>query len=152
MSRTDEVEIRRRLPAPAAEVFAWCTRAEMLRQWMSPVGFAEANVDLRVGGAIQIIMRSGDVSIRHEGEFLEIDPPRRLVFTWVSPYTGPEPSLVTIELEAAGDNVTDLLLVHRQLPPEVAASHRDGWGKMLDRLAKSIAVKEVQGAQWPSTS
>lgn len=152
MIRPGEVEIRRRLPAPAAEVFGWWTQADKLRQWMSPVGVAEAEVDLRVGGAIRIVMTSGDVSIRHEGEFVEIDAPRRLVFTWVSPYTGPEPSLVTIELEPDGENATHLRLVHSLLPPDVAASHRDGWGTMLETLARLLQVRETEGARWRSTS
>jgi uncharacterized protein YndB with AHSA1/START domain len=97
-------------------------------------------------------MRSGDMSIRHEGEFVEIDEPRRLVFTWNSPYTGPAPSLVTIELEPDGERATQLRLVHSRLPGDVAASHGDGWRTMLDRLAKLLPVAETEGAQWPSTS
>lgn len=147
MSGPGVVEIRRRLPAPVTEVFGWWTQADKLRQWMSPVGVAEATVDLRVGGAFRIVMRSGDTAIDHTGEFIEIQSPTRLVFTWVSPYTGPDPSLVTLELEPDGDNATQLRLVHSRLPSGVAPSHRDGWGTMLDRLAK-----EVEGARWPSTS
>jgi uncharacterized protein YndB with AHSA1/START domain len=152
MSGPGELEIRRRLPAPVAEVFGWWTQSDKLRQWMSPVGLAEADIDLRVGGALRIVMTSGDVRIRHEGEFIEIDAPRRLVFTWVSPYTGPEPSLVTIELEPDGEDATQLRLVHSRLPADVATSHRDGWGTMLDRLARLLGVRETEGARWPSTS
>jgi uncharacterized protein YndB with AHSA1/START domain len=146
------VEIRRRIPAPIAEVFDWWTKAENLRQWMSPVGIAEADVDLRVGGAFRIVMRSGDVAIHHAGEFIEIERPTRLVFTWVSPYTGPDPSLVTVELEPDGENATQLWLVHSGLPTAAAASHRDGWGTMLDRLVTALPANEVEGAKWPSTS
>jgi uncharacterized protein YndB with AHSA1/START domain len=146
------VEIRRRIPAPIAEVFDWWTHPEKLEQWMSPVGIAEASVDLRVGGAFKIVMKGGDMAIPHTGEFIEIEPPTRLVFTWVSPYTGPDPSLVTVELEPDGENATQLRLVHSQLPSAVAPSHRDGWGTMLDRMSEGISAKTVKGAQWPSTS
>jgi uncharacterized protein YndB with AHSA1/START domain len=133
------VEIRRRLPAPAAEVFRWWTEAHRLREWMSPFGTVEAEVDLRVGGALRIVMRGDDGTvIEHVGEYVEIEPPRRLVFTWASPFTGAEPSLVTVELEAEGADATRLSLVHTHLPESVAAPHRDGWGAMLDRLSRSL--------------
>jgi uncharacterized protein YndB with AHSA1/START domain len=105
---------------------------------MSPVGTVEAEVDLRVGGALRIVMRGEGTVIEHFGKYIEIDPPRRLVFTWASPYTGAEPSLVTLELEPAGAEATHLLLVHRQLPESVANSHRGGWGTMLDRLSGKL--------------
>jgi uncharacterized protein YndB with AHSA1/START domain len=105
---------------------------------MSPVGTVEAEVDLRVGGALRIVMRGEGTVIEHFGKYIEIDPPRRLVFTWASPYTGAEPSLVTLELEPAGAEGTHLLLVHSQLPESVAKSHRHGWGTMLDRLSGKL--------------
>jgi len=138
VSGTGVIEIRRRLPAPAAEVFRWWTEADLLREWMSPVGTVEAQVDLRVGGALRIVMRAEGTVIEHFGEYIEIDPPRRLVFTWASPFTGEEPSLVTLELEPGGADTTQLLLVHSQLPEPVAKSHRDGWGTMLDRLSGKL--------------
>jgi len=151
MSGPGVVEIRRRLSAPVAEVFGWWTQADKLQQWMSPVGIAEADVDLRVGGAFRIVMRSGDVATHHEGEFIEIDTPHRLVFTWISPYTGPDPSLVTVELEPDGDSATQLRLVHSRLPSEVAESYRGGWRTMLDRLAAGMTVKKEEGVRWRST-
>jgi uncharacterized protein YndB with AHSA1/START domain len=129
------VEIRRRLAAPVPEVFKWWTDADRLRQWMSPIGTVEADVDLRVGGALRIVMRGEGTVIEHFGEFLEIEPPRRLVFTWVSPFTGSEPSLVTVELEPDGAMATQLRIIHANLPESIATSHREGWGAMLDRLA-----------------
>jgi uncharacterized protein YndB with AHSA1/START domain len=132
------IEIRRRLPAPVAEVFRWWTEADRLREWMSPIGTVEAEVDLRVGGALRIVMRGDGRVIEHVGEYLEIDPPRRLVFTWVSPFTGAEPSLVTLELEPEGEDATHLHLVHSRLLESAATSHQDGWGGMLDRLRGQI--------------
>ena len=139
MSGPGTIEIRRRLPAPVEEVFRWWTEADRLREWMSPVGTVEAEVDLRVGGSLRIVMRGDGRVIDHVGEYVEIDPPRRLVFTWVSAFTGAEPSLVTVELEPEGEGATQLRLVHSQLPESIAASHRDGWGAMLDRLSGSLA-------------
>ncbi len=149
MSDPDAIEINRLLPAPINEVFDWWTQADKMSEWMSPVGNAEVAVDLRVGGAFRIVMRSGDVTIDHTGEFLEIEMPRRLVFTWVSPFTGSEASLVTVELEPDGDFATRLRLIHSKLPQQIAASHRDGWGTMLDRLLTNL---RTEGARRQSMS
>jgi uncharacterized protein YndB with AHSA1/START domain len=75
------LEVERRLPAPIAEVFRWWTEPELLSRWMTPTGTVEASLELRVGGALRIVMRGGDTVIEHTGTYIEIDPPRRLVFT-----------------------------------------------------------------------
>ena len=109
--------------------------SELLCEWMTPIGTVEAAVDVRVGGDLRIVMKGDGRVMEHTGQYLEIDPPRRLVFTWVSPYTGSVPSVVTVELHAAGDDLTDLRLVHSRLPDEAARWHRGGWDRMLARLA-----------------
>ena len=136
------IEIHRRLPAPIDEVFRWWTDPDLLKEWMTPVGTVEADVDLRVGGRLRIVMKGDGRVIEHTGEYLEIDPPRRLVFTWVSPYTGSVPSVITVELNDAGDGLTDLRLVHVQLPDEAARWHRGGWDAMLDRLGTRLHKTE----------
>ena len=138
MSGLAFLEVERRLPAPIAEVFRWWTEPRLLARWMTPVGTVTAIVDLRVGGALQIVMRGGDTVIEHHGTYREVEPPRRLVFTWASPFTGGRPSLVTVELEPDGDHATILRLRHSELPDAAAESHRGGWGTMLDRLAAGL--------------
>lgn len=135
MSGPGAIEIRRRLLAPVGEVFRWWTEADLLREWMSPVGTVEAHVDLRVGGVLRIVMRGDGIVIEHVGEYIEIEPPGRLVFTWASAFTGAAPSLITLELEPEGANATNLHLVHSQLPESIVTTHRQGWGAMLDRLS-----------------
>ena len=136
------VEIHRLLPASIGEVFRWWTDPDRLQEWMTPVGTVEAEVDLRVGGRLRIVMKGDGRVIEHTGEYLEIDPPRRLVFTWMSPYTGSLPSVITVELRPAGDDLTDLRLVHSRLPDEAAPWHRGGWDAMLDRLGGRLNAKE----------
>jgi len=133
--------IERVLPAPPEEVFdAWTAPARMA-SWMSPTGGAEAQSDPRVGGSFRVVMMGEGLRIEHTGTYLELDPPRRLVFTWVSPYTGPEPSMVTVELHPHDDG-TRLVLTHERLPAEVVDSHRGGWGSMLERLTLTLTAKE----------
>ena len=138
MSGPGSLELERVLPASPSDVFAAWTTPESMARWMSPRGPAEAEVDLRVGGSFRVIMVEAD-RLEHIGEYLEVDPPRRLVFTWISPYTGPEPSVVTVQLHPHGDG-TRLVLIHEQLPAEVVGGHRDGWGGMLERLEEVVGT------------
>lgn len=121
------------------EVFRWWTDEGLLARWMSPVGSAEVKVDLRVGGALRVVMRGEGIEIRHWGEYVEIDPPHRLAFTWNSPYTDGA-SLVTVSLLAEGDLATRVSIVHSNLPEAVADSHAGGWGAMTERLAGELAA------------
>jgi uncharacterized protein YndB with AHSA1/START domain len=135
----DRLRLERLLPAPIERVFAaWTTGASMAR-WMSPVGHAEVEVDLRVSGRFRVVMVGGDTRIEHTGKYLEVDPPRRLSFTWESPYTGPEPSVVTVTFTEDGDK-TRLVLVHERLPDDQVAAHAGGWGAMVDHLELLLQV------------
>ena len=137
----DILEIRRTLPAPRDRVFAAWTDASWLARWMSPVGHARVECDPRPGGRLHVVMVGDGREIEHVGEFLQVEPPHRLSFTWSSPYTGDRPSRVTIEL-AATDGGTELVLRHELLPASAAASHRGGWGSMLERLAGLLTTQE----------
>jgi uncharacterized protein YndB with AHSA1/START domain len=131
------LEVRRLLPATAEEVFAAWTEPELMGRWMSPVGHAEVEVDLRVGGRFRVAMVGDDRRIEHTGEYLEISPPRRLVFSWESAYTGPAPTVVTVRLRPVDDE-TELLLTHERLHEDQVEPHSGGWGRMLDRLAEEV--------------
>ena len=139
MIDTNQIEVRRVLPAPLDEVFRWWTEPALLQRWMSPTGSVEADIDLRVGGRLRIVMKDAAVEIEHHGEYVEIDPPRHLVFTWHSRYTAGG-SLVTVTLEPAGEASTRVLIVHSRLPPAAATSHAGGWSAMLERLERELNV------------
>ena len=79
-----EITLTRVFDAPRARVFAAWTDAKQVAQWWGPKGFTNpvCEIDARVGGAIRIHMRSPDGSIfPMKGEFREIVPPERIVFT-----------------------------------------------------------------------
>lgn len=143
-SAAQVVRVERLLPAPPDAVFRAFTDPVLLRKWMSPVGYAEASVDARVGGALHVAMIDGDVRIEHAGEFLELDRPRRMRFTWNSPYTGAAGSVVTVTLAPDGEG-TRLTLVHEQLPGDVVSPHQSGWNAMVERLASVLAEMNAQG-------
>src|SRR6185369_8573475 len=89
--------VRRVLPAPRERVFAAWLDPESLAQWMRPdtVAATVVEVDPRVGGRFRIAMQRGDGEVEHRGEYLTIDPPRRLEFTWISAYTDTRPTVVS---------------------------------------------------------
>jgi uncharacterized protein YndB with AHSA1/START domain len=84
-------------------------------------------------------MTDGDIEIDHAGEYVEIDRPRRLVFTWRSEYAGPS-SLVTVSFDAVGSSSTRLVIVHSGLPQGFAKEHQNGWGALAQRLAAEIVA------------
>ena len=84
--RPDRLVVRRVMPATRGEVFAAWTNPESIRDWMCPGDTltAEAELDLRVGGAYRIVMRSESRAYEHTGEYRIVEPPSKLVFTWMS--------------------------------------------------------------------
>ena len=131
-----EVTITRRIAAAPATVFSFFTDAQRWISWQGVDGV----VDAQPGGVLRIRMPGGQVA---SGEFVEVVPNRRLVFTWGwegdAPPVPPGSSTVVIELEPyeAG---TLLRLTHSELvSPEVAEHHRQGWERYLERLAARAA-------------
>ena len=136
--------VRRVLAVPRERVFAaWLDPASLAR-WMCPgdVRRTTAEVDARVGGAFRIVMEHGRGGTEHTGEYLEIDPPSRLAFTWISVNTDLRATLVTVELlqrGGGGGGGTELVLTHRRLPPAQVESHRRGWSDIVRRLEEALA-------------
>lgn len=131
------LRVERILSATVEQVFEAWTDPRLMALWLSPVGRAEVENDLSVAGRFRVLMVGEDMRIEHTGQYLEIEPPHRLSFTWNSPYTGDEPSVVTVELAPHADQ-TRLVLVHQRLPEDKVDSHAGGWGTMLDRLTELL--------------
>ncbi len=135
--REDMLVVRRVIRASREEVFAAWIDPESMRDWMCPgdIVIAEARLDPRVGGAFRIVMKSPTYEVDHTGEYLVVDPPSKLVFTWTSARTEHQPTLVTVELFERGDGC-ELVLTHERFPnTDAVRSHRAGWGKIIERLA-----------------
>lgn len=101
-----ELRISRRLAAPPALVFRCFTQAEHLRHWWGPARYelVTCEVDARTGGGYRFVQRGpeGDEYAFH-GEFLELDPPGRLVQTFVFEGAPEETVVETLTLTADGD-------------------------------------------------
>jgi uncharacterized protein YndB with AHSA1/START domain len=129
------VEVSVHIAARPETVFAYFTDPVRYTQWMG----GDATLVAVPGGAYRIRMRGG---VEAAGVFLEIDPPRRVVFTWG--WTGGHPVppgttrvIVTLAEEDGG---TRVVLRHHGLPTdEQRGQHRTGWELYLDRLRVRVA-------------
>jgi uncharacterized protein YndB with AHSA1/START domain len=84
-------------------------------------------------------MSSEESNREVSGTYVEVDRPRKLVFTWNGPLTNNVNTLVTVELYPRGDE-TDLVLTHERLPtPAIVEGHTRGWGHILDHLADAVS-------------
>ena len=91
------MRFRRWVAAPPEVVFSAWTSPDQLRHWWGPARntLEECEVDLRTGGRHRYLARNDDgMEFRFHGEFLEVEPPRRLVSTWT--FEG-EPGVSTID-------------------------------------------------------
>ena len=135
------VRIRRRVKATAEQIFDLWTKPDLMARWMSPypgVVDCKASCDPRPGGAFSLVMSSPGSSREVSGTYVEIDRPRRLVFTWIGPLTNDVNTLVTVELNPRGDE-TELMLTHERLPmSSIVEGHTKGWGHILDHLADAV--------------
>jgi uncharacterized protein YndB with AHSA1/START domain len=137
----NKIVIRKLIPASREEVFAAWTDPESLRLWMCPgdVLWAEAQLDVRVGGSYRILMKGKGQDYDHTGVYRVVEPPSKLVFTWISKGTDDQTTLVTVEIFQRGDQ-SELVLTHERFPtPEQAKRHQGGWGQIADKLAQHFA-------------
>ena len=125
------VVVTRRIAASPATVCSFFTDCERWVLWQG----VDAEIDARPGGVVRVRMPGAQVA---SGQFIELDPPRRLSFTWgwegaESP-VAPGSTTVVVELEPDADG-TMLRLTHSGIgAPPVAEHHRLGWERYLDRL------------------
>ncbi len=134
----DTVVVRRMTPAPREAVFAAWIDPESIKHWMCPgdITKAEAQLDPRVGGSFRIVMKGKNQDYEHTGEYQVVQPPSKLVFTWISKGTDHQPTLVTVELLERGQQ-SELVLTHQRLPrAEAVNQHKGGWSQITDRLAE----------------
>ena len=136
------LRIERTYRAPAEAVFDAWTSEEVLRRWFHAErewDTPEAAVDLRVGGEVRVVMRDPATGAEYGGggRYTEIDPPRRLAFTWLWDDRSTR-TLIEIDFEEAG-GVTTVRFTHSGLWDEEAVrGHEDGWTKLFANLARVL--------------
>lgn len=145
--------ISRRLPGPIERVWAYLTESDRRRQWL-----AAGEMEMAVGAPFELVWRNDELvdppaprpagfaeEHRMQSRITELDPPRRLAFTWQG--SGD----VSFELEPKGAEVL-LTVTHRRLPDrdtllKVAA----GWHMHLDTLVARAGSREPEPF-WPGWS
>jgi uncharacterized protein YndB with AHSA1/START domain len=127
------------LPVPVERVFEMFTDPRQLVRWIG----ISADLEPQPGGRFRFEIVPGQFC---EGQYVIIDPPGRLVFTWgwTDPGFGlpPGTSRVEVTLTRSGDDGTRLRLVHTGLAGDLGLLHEDGWSRFLARLAAVAAGEE----------
>jgi uncharacterized protein YndB with AHSA1/START domain len=139
--------LERVLGARPERIFAAWTDPELLRRWWAAQAdwtTPEATTDVRVGGRYRLSMQDPTGATRTVfGEYLEVDPPRRLVYTWQwEPHpempTESNVTVVTVEFVAEGSG-TRVVLEQRGFVDEADRDrHEHGWGQCLDNLERRV--------------
>ena len=134
------IEYEVRVAASPDSVFDYFTDPAKMVQWMG----TEATLDPQPGGVCRV-NPSGHAVM--SGRFVEVDPPRRIVFSWGWETellaTPPQSTIVEVNLIPDGEG-TLLHLVHRRLAPQAVGFHKAGWDHYLERLAR-VASGEDPG-------
>jgi uncharacterized protein YndB with AHSA1/START domain len=138
----ETLHIERTFRAPAAAVFEAWTSEEVLRRWFHGEQYGEtpeAQVDLRVGGAVRVVMRDPRKGAKQGGgHYTEIDPPRRLAFTWTWDGDDRE-TLIELDFEEA-EGATTVRMTHSGLRDEQSLrNHEGGWSTCLANLERALA-------------
>jgi uncharacterized protein YndB with AHSA1/START domain len=138
------LKIERLLPGPIERIWAYLTEGELRRKWL-----AAGRMDLKVGAAFELVWRNDELTDppgqrpsgfgeehRMESRITELDPPRKLSFTWGG--SGD----VSFELEPKGSKVL-LTVIHRRLPDRTTLLKVGaGWHMHLDILVARAAGEE----------
>jgi uncharacterized protein YndB with AHSA1/START domain len=136
--------VERHVKASPETVFRFFTDPRRWLQWQG----VDAELEVRPGGRFRMdVTGDGWAS----GHFVEVVPPRRIVFTWGWEADGspvaPGSSTVEVELEPDGDG-TRVRLTHRNLPGAAFATHQAGWDHYLDRLVVRAAGGDPGPDPW----
>jgi len=140
------LRLERILPAPRTDVYRALTDPGELAKWWGPRGFSvpRAEFDPRVGDSYRIAMQPPGGDLFHlAGEFLDVDPPARLGYTFRSDPPDPDDreTVAELSLEERGE-VTEVLLTQGEFATEERlALHRQGWTDSLERLEELLLAQ-----------
>jgi uncharacterized protein YndB with AHSA1/START domain len=145
-AETDAVEREVRIRARPETIFPFFVEPELMVRWMGTV----AEVDPRPGGIYRVDVDAGAHVAR--GEFVEVSPPDRVVFTWgwESEDSPVRPGSSTVEVTLTrDDDHTIVRLVHSGLPSRDSAdAHTVGWEHYLPRLEVAAAGGDAGPDPW----
>lgn len=123
------------IEATPETVFEFFTDPDKMVRWKG----SAATLEPEPGGTYRVEVREGSSA---RGEYVELDPPNRVVFTWgwEAPGSPVPPGSSTVEVTLASEGSgTRLTLVHRDLPAGEVVQHAEGWDYFLPRLQEAAA-------------
>ena len=131
MTATPDLRVERWVAASPEHVYRYLTESDLWALWQG----VAASHDPRPGGLFRLQMANGMTA---RGQFLTLEPNRRVVFTWGwIDHPGLPPGSTTVEIELIpGEGGTLIRLTHRGLPEDETPVHRTGWEHYLLRLAR----------------
>jgi uncharacterized protein YndB with AHSA1/START domain len=138
------VEREVRIDAPPEVIFKFFVDPEQMIRWKG----VEATLDPRPGGIYRVNVTGADVV---RGEYVEVSPNERVVFTWGWEGEGnPVPSgSSTVEITLVPDGASTLVrLRHHGLPGGPEDRHAEGWEHYLARLAVAAAGRDAGADPW----
>ena len=137
------LRLERHFDASPEKVWRAWTDPQALSAWFGPGevnSVTLAQTDVRVGGRFRVAFRMPDGQ-EHDvsGIYREVQPPRKLVFTWAWKSTPERESVVTVSLAPMGTG-TQMLFLHEQFYDQAARDgHEGGWTPTFDKLARCLA-------------
>ena len=139
-----EAVVRRRFSHPPERIFrAWVSPNEICHWFrVDPKATCEC-LELNSTPGGRYAFRMGGIMPARlvSGEYLEVQPTSRLSFTWLwEGHPAEKSTVVTVTLEPAPGNATDLTIRHTRFPDQnMADEHGKGWTKTLDMLEALLA-------------
>src|SRR3954451_4708665 len=138
------LRIERTFDAPIEDVFEAWTSAEVMRRWFKPRqgwGTPSAAVDLRVGGAIRVVMRDPDgAEVGARGEYTVIERPHRLAFTWTFDDDPSNQQMIELEFTEE-DGATTVLFVNSNISNgELRCQQYSGGQACFDNFERALAA------------
>jgi uncharacterized protein YndB with AHSA1/START domain len=137
------VRIERTFDAPAGDVFDAWTSPEVMQRWFHCApdwDTPEAEVDLRVGGKVEVVMRRPDgTEVQARGQYTVIDRPHRLVMKWTFDDDPSNVQLIELSFSKSA-GATTVLMVNSDISTDERRDAQDeGWHGCLDELGRILA-------------
>jgi uncharacterized protein YndB with AHSA1/START domain len=133
------ITVKHRFAASAERVYDAWLDPEKMRRFLYTTATGEivrCDVDARVGGQYTIVDRRNGEDVLHEGTYLELERPRRIVFTLRVPKYSPDADRVTIEIKPLAQGCE--LTLTTQTAEEWAEDTQRGWAMILDVLDETL--------------
>jgi uncharacterized protein YndB with AHSA1/START domain len=122
-------------------VFDAFTKPEAMRVWWTDQ--TTFDIDLRIGGRWTIIRKEGDETYTATGEYLEVEPPHRIRYSYTMPQFSPNTDVITIDIISKGKGGSQVTFVEsgpdiakelQALPPGSISESEKGWQQGFDLM------------------